>query len=161
MTMDFNEIVRDVYGDEARQRIRHAYDFARAAHVNQKRASGEEYFSHPCAVAKILVDLGMDESTVSAAFLHDVVEDTDRTLDDLAAEGFSDEVIEALALLTHDGKDDYMTYVRPIKDNPIAKAVKLADLRHNSDLSRLDVVDEKALTRYERYQQAIAFLTGE
>mgnify|MGYP003292948307 CR=1 FL=1 len=53
-----------------------AYDFAKEAHKNQKRASGEEYFTHPCAVAQILVDLGLDAQTVAAAFLHDVIEDT-------------------------------------------------------------------------------------
>ena len=60
--------------------------------------------------------------------------------------------------MTHDDDTEYMDYVRAIKDNPIAKAVKLADLNHNSDLSRLDVVDEKALKRREKYLKAIELL---
>ena len=65
----------------------------------------------------------------------------------------------ALRLLTHDDAVPYMDYVANIKANPIARAVKLADLRHNSDLSRLDAVDEKALRRCEKYAEAIRLLT--
>ena len=69
-----------------------------------------------------------------------------------------DTVLEALSLLTHDKAVPYMEYAERIRENPIARAVKLADLRHNSDLSRLDAVDEKALARVEKYRQAIALL---
>jgi (p)ppGpp synthase/HD superfamily hydrolase len=98
------------------------------------------------------------EETTIVALLHDVVEDTEYTLEDLAAMGFDPAVIDALKLLTHDEEVPYMDYVRAIKDHPIAKAVKLADLRHNSDLSRLDTVDEKALARREKYLKALALL---
>ena len=98
------------------------------------------------------------EETVIVALLHDVVEDTDYTLDDIRAMGFPDSVIEALALMTHDKSVPYMDYVAKIKSNPVAKAVKLADLKHNSDLSRLDVVDEKARERVEKYKTAITIL---
>lgn len=67
-------------------------------------------------------------------------------------------MLDALNLLTHNDDTPYMEYVAKIKDNPIAKAVKLADLEHNSDLSRLDTVDEKALKRKEKYSQAIRLL---
>ena len=69
-----------------------------------------------------------------------------------------DEIINALKLLTHDKNTPYMEYVGEIKKNSIAKKVKLADLRHNSDLTRLDVVDEKALKRKMKYEKAIKFL---
>ena len=98
------------------------------------------------------------QATTVAALLHDVVEDTPTTLEDLAEMGFDPAVLEALALLTHDDGTDYMDYVKAIKENPIAKAVKLADLAHNSDLSRLDEVDDKALARREKYQKAKNFL---
>lgn len=98
------------------------------------------------------------EDTTVAALLHDVAEDTDRTIEELAGMGFGANVVEALALLTHDKNTDYMDYVRAIRKNPIARAVKLADLRHNSDLSRLDFADEKALARREKYLKAIALL---
>ena len=73
------------------------------------------------------------------------------TLEDLKKEGFGDAVIDALALLTHDDDTPYMDYVARIKENPIAKAVKLADLAHNSDLSRMDAVDERAMERNRKY----------
>ena len=76
------------------------------------------------------------------ALLHDVAEDTDITLDDLRSNGFPDEVIEALSLMTHNDDVPYLDYVRAMKDNPIARKVKLADLAHNSDLTRLDKVDD-------------------
>lgn len=125
-----------------------------AAHKDQKDKSGLPYVFHPFHLA----DQMQTEETTIVALLHDVAEDTDITLEDLAKEGFGEAVMKALTLLTHDDQVDYMDYVRAIKDNPIAKAVKLADLRHNSDLSRLDVVDEKALARRENYLEAMALL---
>ena len=124
------------------------------AHNNQKDKSGLPYVFHPFHLAE---QMDTEETTV-VALLHDVVEDTDYTMEDIAQLGFGDEVVQALTLLTHDDGVDYMAYVRAIKENPIAKAVKLADLRHNSDLSRLDVVDEKALERHKKYQEALALL---
>ena len=125
------------------------------AHKEQKDKSGMPYIFHPFHLAEQMDS----EETVIAALLHDVAEDTDYTLDNLRDMGFSEEVIGALALLTHDPAVPYMEYVKRIKSNPIAKAVKLADLRHNSDLSRLSVVDEKAIERREKYKAAIALLS--
>ena len=73
--------------------LKRAYDFAKKAHVNQKRASGEDYFIHPCTVARILADLGLDAATVAAAFLHDVIEDTPVSEGDIKKE-FGEEVLE-------------------------------------------------------------------
>ena len=125
-----------------------------AAHKDQQDKSGMPYVFHPFHLAEQM----QTEETTIVALLHDVVEDTDYTLEDLAAMGFDPVVIEALTLLTHDENVPYMDYVRTIKDNPVAKAVKLADLQHNSDLSRLDTVDEKALARREKYLKALALL---
>ena len=125
------------------------------AHKNQKDKSGMPYVFHPFHVAEQM----SDETTTIVALLHDVVEDTIYTFDDLAEMGFSSAVIEAVKLLTHEEGIPYMDYVREIKKNPVAGAVKLADLRHNSDLSRLDVVDETALRRVQKYHNAIQFLT--
>lgn len=99
-----------------------------------------------------------DEDTTIVALLHDVIEDTDYTFDDLKTFGFDDVIIDALKLMTHDESVPYMEYVMAIKTNPIARAVKLADLQHNSDLSRLDVIDEKALKRKDKYMEAIKLL---
>lgn len=124
------------------------------AHKNQTDKSGMPYVFHPFHLAEQM----KDEDTTIAALLHDVVEDTDYTIADLKQMGFPTNVLEALELLTHNDGTPYMEYVAKIKDNPIAKAVKLADLEHNSDLSRLDTVDEKALKRKEKYSQAIRLL---
>ncbi|MBR2937854.1 MAG: bifunctional (p)ppGpp synthetase/guanosine-3',5'-bis(diphosphate) 3'-pyrophosphohydrolase [Oscillospiraceae bacterium] len=127
------------------------------AHKDQTDKSGLPYVFHPFHLAE---QMETEETTV-VALLHDVVEDTEYTLEDLAAMGFGEPVIKALGLLTHDDSTEYMDYVRAIKEDPIAKAVKLADLRHNSDLSRMDTVDEKVLKRREKYLKAMALLEQE
>lgn len=124
------------------------------AHKEQVDKSGLPYVFHPFHLAEQM----QTEETTVVALLHDVVEDTAVTLSMLAEKGFSQEIIDAVALMTHKDGVDYMDYVRAIKENPIAKAVKLADLHHNSDITRLDVVDEKARKRLEKYAEAIALL---
>ena len=119
------------------------------AHKNQLDKSGIPYVYHPYEVAEHMET----EAQTCVALLHDVVEDTDTTLDELAAD-FPAEVTDALRLLTHEKSVPYLEYVRRIKTNPIATKVKLADLRHNSDLSRLDNVTEKDLARIEKYKKA-------
>lgn len=124
------------------------------AHKEQLDKSGMPYVFHPFHLAEQM----QTEVTTIVALLHDVVEDTHYTLEDLTAMGFDKVVTDALALLTHDNEVPYMEYVKAIKGNPVAKAVKLADLKHNSDLSRMDAVDEKTLARREKYLKAIALL---
>lgn len=136
------------------EKTKKALKFCFEAHKDQLDKSGMPYVFHPFHLA----DQMETEETTIVALLHDVVEDTDYTLDDLEKLGFDKPIIEALALLTHDDSTPYMDYVLAAKQNPIAKAVKLADLRHNSDLSRLDVVTEKALERREKYLKAISLL---
>ena len=126
------------------------------AHQNQVDKSGMPYVFHPFHLAEQMED----ENTTIVALLHDVVEDTDIGFDELYKIGFSQTVIEALKLLTHDNNEPYEDYINMIKKNEIAKAVKLADLRHNSDLTRLDNVDEKALKRAEKYKKSINTLLG-
>ncbi len=124
------------------------------AHKDQTDKSGMPYVFHPFHLAE-----QMDtEEKVTVALLHDVVEDTDYSLKDIENMGFPESVIQALALLTHEKGVPYMDYVVQIKENPIARAVKLVDLKHNSDLSRLDFVDEKAIQRVQKYEKAIALL---
>ena len=124
------------------------------AHKDQVGKGGLPYVYHPFHLAE-----QMDtEEAVTVALLHDVVEDTDYTIEDIIAMGFPKSVTDALALMTHDDTTPYMDYVAKIKSNPIAKAVKLADLRHNSDTSRLDIIDEKVLRRVQKYYDAIMLL---
>ncbi len=124
------------------------------AHKEQPDKSGLPYVFHPFHLAE---QMETEETTI-VALLHDLVEDTEYTIEDLIDMGFDKRVTDAIALMTHADGVEYMAYVAAIKENPIAKAVKLADLRHNSDLTRLDIVDEKALKRREKYLQAIALL---
>lgn len=141
-----------IYTDNTKKALKLCFE----AHKNQVDKSGMPYVFHPFHLAEQM----KTEETTIVALLHDLVEDTDYTIDDLINMGFNKTVTDAIALMTHTDGIDYMDYVRMIKKNPIAKTVKLADLKHNSDLTRLDVVDEKALTRREKYLKAIALLEG-
>jgi len=139
-----------IYTAQTKKALKVCFDM----HKDQTDKSGLPYVFHPFYLAEQM----QDEVTTVVALLHDVVEDTPCTFDDLRGMEFDEEVLQSLALLTHEDGVPYMEYVAAIKPNPIAKAVKLADLRHNSDLSRMDTVDERALKRRQKYMDAIAFL---
>ena len=139
-----------IYTPLTKKALRLCFD----AHREQVDKTGLPYVFHPFHLAEQM----KDEATTVCALLHDVVEDTDYTLEDLRAMGFPADVVDALALLTHDPAVPYMDYVKEIAKNPIARKVKMADLRHNSDLSRMDEVDEWALRRTEKYKKALAYL---
>ena len=126
------------------------------AHKDQTDKVGIPYVFHPFHLAEQMED---EVSTV-VALLHDVVEDTDYTLEDLRQMGFSTEALEAVALLTHDPAVPYEEYLIPIKANPIARRVKLADLTHNSDPTRVREVTPQMEARWEKYRKAKAFLTS-
>ncbi len=140
-----------IYTDGTKKALKLCFE----AHKNQVDKSGMPYVFHPFHLAEQMTD----ERTTIVALLHDIVEDTDYTFDDLRSMGFENDIIEALMLMTHDKTVPYIEYVANIKNNSIARAVKLADLQHNSDLSRLDIVDEKAIRRKEKYSEAIRLLT--
>ena len=124
------------------------------SHKNQVDKTGLPYVFHPFHLAEQMDD----ELSTVCALLHDVVEDTELTFCDLRSMGFPEEVIEVLTLLTHEDGVPYMDYVKKISSNPVAKKVKIADLLHNSDTTRLDVIDEYALKREEKYKAALEFL---
>ena len=121
--------------------LKEAYAFSREAHVNQKRASGEEYFIHPCTVAGILIDLGLDAATVAAAFLHDVIEDTPVSEADIRNQ-FGEEVLELVEGVTKLEKIQFTSkeeeqaenfrkiFVAMAKDIRVI-IIKLADRLHN------------------------------
>lgn len=137
--------------------IERAEALARTAHAGQVDKGGVPYIQHPLHVAAQMET----EAEIVTALLHDVVEDTDWTIEGLGQAGYPKEILEALALLTHEDGVPYFDYVRTIKPNPLARRVKLADLAHNSDLSRLPTVGEKELRRVAKYQEAIRILTEE
>ena len=132
-----------------------AYD----AHHGQRDKSGVPYVFHPLHLAEQMED----EISCCVALLHDVVEDTDITLEQLAKD-FPAQVVEAVRLLTHDPDTDYFDYVRAIKGNPIAVKVKLADLAHNMNASRfagVEVPKERIGYFRDKYTKARAILLEE
>ena len=142
-----------IYTDKTKRAMKLCYE----AHKGQVDKTGVPYVFHPFHVAEQMTD----EATTIVALLHDVVEDTDYTLEDIAALGFGQEVVDAVALMTHEDDVPYLEYVARLKDNPLARAVKLADLAHNSDLSRLGEIDEETRCSLEKYSQAKALLVAE
>lgn len=134
--------------------IKKAVNIAYNAHMGQSDRFGMPYVFHPIHLAE-----SMDtEEECICAILHDVVEDTSITFEQLEKE-FSKGVIEALKLLTHDKKVPYNEYIIKLKDNPIAKKVKLADLKHNSDITRLNYLSPKDIIRNKKYKKAIKILS--
>ena len=124
------------------------------AHKDQVDKTGMPYVFHPFHLAETMDT----EDEVCVALLHDTVEDTSVTFEDLIKEGFNETIVNALKLLTHNDDTPYMEYVARIKENPLARKVKLADLYHNSDLTRLDLTKDKVPPKYEIYLAAIKLL---
>ncbi len=125
-------------------------------HAGQVDRYGRPYILHPLHV---MMQMETEEEMM-AAVLHDVIEDSDKTLDDLRALSLLEAVLEAVALLTHDkANEPYEEYVRRLKGNPIARRIKLADLRHNMDIRRMDQVREADAARLEKYRRAWEILT--
>jgi len=131
-----------------------AMKLAYKAHHGQVDKGGIPYIFHPYHLAEQMPD----EYTTCVALLHDVVEDTSVTLEALSAI-FPEEVVEAVRVMTHKKGEPYLDYVRRVRENPIARIVKLADLRHNSDQTRLENADERTLSYFrEKYQKAFQVL---
>ncbi len=131
-----------------------ALKIATEAHKGQKDKGGQDYILHPIAVASYM-DTD-NEKTV--AYLHDVLEDTIFTLDDLKKYGFPIEVLSALTVLTKDKTISYQKYIENVNKNKIAKKVKVADLLHNLDISRIQNPSKKDFERCEKYKSSILYL---
>ena len=135
---------------------RKAMCLAYQAHHGQTDKAGLPYIHHPLHLAEFMDD----ELSCTVALLHDTVEDTALTLADLAQE-FPAQVVEAVSLLTHQPGVDYFDYVRAIAANSLAAKVKLADLTHNSDVSRVagtEIPPAQTAIRLEKYKKAMALL---
>jgi len=154
-------ILKKIFEKHKNPRIRQVFQLAKTAHHGQFDKAGVEYIYHPMTVA---LQCGGNISAMIVALLHDVAEDTDLTIDDLQERiSLTDEEIQALKLLTHDEKIFYFDYIQRIKFNELAKPVKISDLNHNSDLSRIpqDIRTEKDFKRVEKYSQALKILIGD
>ena len=139
-------------------RVRQAYKIAKEAHNHQKDKSGADYINHPMTVAS---NVGDDVSAIILALLHDVVEDhPDKYNINILKHEVHLSVYEvaALKLLTHEQSVSYFDYIEQLKHNNLARRVKLADLAHNSDRSRLSIITSKDEERLKKYEQAITTL---
>ena len=131
-----------------------AYALAKKAHLGQKDKGGNDYIEHPKAVASMM-DTDIEKAV---AYLHDVVEDTDISFDDLKEYGFPNQIIEALKALTKQKNESYDVYIDRVIKNPIAKKVKLADMKHNSDITRIKNPSQKDYDRCQKYLDKIQYL---
>jgi hypothetical protein len=137
-----------------------AIRIAVAAHAGQKEKGGAAYITHPL---RLMAAMDCEEAKI-VAVLHDVIEDTTVTIEDLRREGFGEDVLTAVAIVTHRRHEPYADYVVRCKGNPVARQVKLADLVDNSRLDRCILrVDRVArdLARMHRYLLSYKFLTDQ
>ena len=131
-----------------------ALSIATKAHRGQFDKAGIDYIEHPIFVAS-QVD---SEEEKAVALLHDVIEDSSVTAEELLNAGLPETVVTAVQILSKKKGQDYQTYLKTVKSNPLARAVKLADLKHNSDLLRLETITDKDLERLEKYKKDIDYL---
>lgn len=149
-----------IYTELTNKALRFAYN----AHHGQLDYNGIPYIFHPIHLAEQMDD----EISCCAALLHDVVEDTPVTFEELSRE-FPQEIVSIVRLLTHEdtaegNNADYFSYLQPIKANPIAKKVKLADIAHNSDQSRCvgsDLSEERLAYWKDKYTRARDYLLSD
>lgn len=138
--------------------LQRAIEIATQAHQGQFDKSGKDYIGHPLRV----MEMGSTEEEKIAGVLHDVVEDSDWTFEALEAEGFSQEIIEALKCVTKlSENENYDDFIERVKKNPLAVAVKINDLTDNMDIRRLPYLSDKDIKRLKKYLKAYKKLIGE
>lgn len=130
-----------------------ALNIAESAHKGQVDKAGEPYINHPLKVASAFED----DTRYIIAILHDVIEDSDITINDLINYGFPSNFIDALEAITKRG-ESYEEYLKKVKSNVLATQVKLEDLKHNMDLSRISNLRKKDVDRIKKYEYARKFL---
>ena len=144
------------------------YDFAVSAHLGQVDKAGKDYFQHPCTVADIFdkkfKHLLTNEELfigICVALLHDVLEDSEFTQKDMLEFGIPFEIVSRCEIITRGKDESYMNFVRRCGDEKIVRYVKMADLLHNMDLTRLEKVTDKDLQRIKKYHKAYKYLENE
>lgn len=133
-----------------------AIEISTKAHKGQKDKAGKDYINHPMAVASMV----NEDNEKIVAYLHDVVEDTNITLADLKEVGFDNDVIEAIDAITKRDGENYDDYIYRVSHNKIAKQVKIADMTHNSDITRFDNPSQKDIERCEKYKKKLKSLSS-
>ena len=138
--------------------LERAIQIAIEAHKGQFDKAGREYIGHPIRV----MEMGKTEDEKIVGVLHDVIEDSDWTFERLEAEGFSQEVINALRCVTKTSENEnYDDFIDRVKKNPLAASVKINDLTDNMDIRRLPYLSDKDVKRLKKYLKAYKRLTGE
>lgn len=144
--------------DEQRNKLNRllslAIKVATEAHKGQLDKGGNPYILHPQAVA---ASLDNTENKI-VAYLHDVIEDTDVTLDELEKLGFTYRIVNSVRILTKSKYISYDDYLKSVKKDSNAWHVKMADIKHNMDISRIPEPTAKDFSRIEKYKKALAFL---
>ena len=135
-------------------KINKAINIMYNAHNKQYDKGNYPYVFHPYHLAEQM----NTEEEIIVALLHDVIEDTDITLEELS-KYFNKEIIEAIKILTKN-TDNYEEYLKGICTNKLAKRVKIADLKHNMDLTRIPNLEEKDYKRIEKYKKALEILNN-
>ena len=130
--------------------LERAIAIAVEAHTGQTQKNGDPYILHPL---HLMMQMSTEAERICAV-LHDVVEDTEWTLTDLQLEGFPDEILVAVGLLTRQKGMSYEQCIEEIRPNPLARAVKLADITHNMDIRRLPQVTDRDFDRLIEYRAA-------
>lgn len=131
------------------------YNIAKEYHAEQLDKGGNPYIEHPVAVAE-KVDTELEKCV---ALLHDIIEDTDLTSEDLLKMGVPSVVVEKVLIVTHNPNENYSDYIKRVAKDPVAINVKLADIEHNMDLSRIPNVSQRDLDRVEnKYRKNYKYL---
>lgn len=139
-----------IYNEHTNKAIKLAYKM----HHGQFDKNGLPYIFHPWHLAEQMDD----KDSIVVALLHDVLEDCEIDVQELVEAGFNQRVIDALIILKHYANTDYYDYIKKVGQNELARRVKIADLRHNADLTRLDAVGKKDLARAEKYNKSLKYL---
>ena len=143
--------MRNIWKRKKKLHLGRAIELAKQHHKGQTNKAGKPYIEHPL---RVMNQMKSEEEKI-VAVLHDIVEDTDISLNDLRNEGFSEEVVSAVECLTKQVGENYDSYIERISFNPLAVKIKLADLEDNRDLTRLPQVTDKDLERLEKYDKAL------
>ncbi len=147
--------MRNIWKRKKKLHLGRAIELAKQHHESQTDKAGNPYIEHPL---RVMNQMKSEEEKI-VAVLHDIVEDTDISLNDLRNEGFSEEVVSAVECLTKQDGENYDSYIERISFNPFAVKIKLADLEDNRDLTRLPQVTDMNLERLEKYEKALEKLT--
>lgn len=139
---------------QSSKEIEKAYQIAKAAHKGQVDKGGHDYINHPLTVAESV----NSEAEKIVALLHDVVEDTPITLQNLYEQGFPYYIVKAIDCITKRDNESLEAYLERVKSDSLATTVKIADLTHNSDISRIPKPTKKDYDRIKRYKKEIDFL---